>query len=488
MTVCHVLDVTVTAGGRSLAFARQRFTVPLPYPYDDFTTLLWSYPGGERVLQRTDRLCYEWGTNMMDLCHVGNYSDEGAAREYAISARSGLRLLPYVTWMGGTADANHVRVPCLNEPKYRQDTSAAIITTSRQAAPYAPAAYTLGDENRLNYGPGDCCSSPETVQAFREWLQGRYPNIAALNEAWDAKYGSFDEIKPMLLPEAGQQTKSFAPWIEHKVFMDTVFAETHDLFARAIRSVDPGAKVGWDGITGNGWQSGCDFAKLTRNLDLNQVYTSDWVAGEWMRSFKQPGALSGKWGNGVADVEAGWHAFPWDCLLGGDNSVWWWTSWGCDYIPFNPDLSQNVYAKWFFEGVRETASGAGKLLLHARRDESGVGVLYSPADAYAAAVQAMMVKDMPLSGDYAWRQEQEGLAAGAQGLRVPVPAYHRKGPGAGDLAGGVPGVLPAAGDVPLGPGSGGAAEVRGGRRDAGGRRAGGAADRGGEAPGDAGAG
>ncbi len=417
VTVCHVLDISLEAGGRVLDFARQRFTMRVPYPYDDFTALMWTTVGGAPLLRLTDRLCYEWGADMGDLANTLRHDDEMSAREFSLTARSGLRLIPYVTRIYGEANQDNERVPCLHDPAYLDSQREYLTMNARQAAPYQPAAYTLGDENFLMRGGGECCHRAESVEAFRAWLEEKYGNIATLNRTWDTNYRSFAAIeKPMLIAEAAEQDTSFAAWIDHKVFMDDAFVGTHELFADIIREQDPGAKVGWDGLLSYQWRAGYDFAKLTANLQLNETYTSRWLQGELVRSFKRPGALTGKWGNRVADNEAGWSAFPWDCLLKGDNSVWWWTSWGCDYTPFNPDLSQNNFGRWFFKAARETTAGPGKLLLHARRDDSGVAVLYSQQDLFAAAIAGELVEGAAFAGDRSFLKEHEAILKGIKDL------------------------------------------------------------------------
>ncbi|MBI2297662.1 MAG: beta-galactosidase [Armatimonadetes bacterium] len=403
----HQLDVSVKAGGREVAFERLRFTISRPYPYDDYTALMWTYAGGEPVLQREMRRCWELGAAMQDLCHMGGYTDAGAAREYAVAARSGLRLVPYVTRLDGSSDANGFRTPCLHDPAYLRTVNEALTRTCRQAAPYAPAAFTLGDENYFLPGSGDGDYRPETLAVFRPWLAAKYRDIAALNAAWGTDFASFDAVADVpLLPQVAGRTAGFAPWIDHKRFMLADLAHAH---AGTVRSQVPGAKVGWDGLWGYGWQPGYDFAALTANLELNQTYTQNFNQGEYVRSFHRPGALTGKWGNGTADSEGGFSAQVWDGLLSGDNSVWWWTSWGCDYIPFNPDLSPTPYGQGFFAAVRETGSGPGKLLLHAQRQTSGVGLLYNPSDMLAGAVFAEMKLSPEYSGDAQYEQQHERL-------------------------------------------------------------------------------
>lgn len=410
LTPAHILEVALTDQGREVAFKRLRFTMTVPYPFDDFTALMWSYAGGDPVLLRTDRLCYEWGAGMNDLCHMGGYSDAGAAREYSVSARSGLRLIPYVTRIAGEANAENERVPCLHDPEYWGRLSQALTTTCRQAAPYSPPAYTLGDENYLFRGANEVCHTAWSIDAFRDWLVERYGTIEALNAEWGTSYRDFNAIeRPMLLEEAAAQTASFAPWIDHKLFMDHVFAWAHEECAGYVNAQDPDALVGWDGLLGYSWRAGYDFEALTRNLALNQTYTTNWLQGELYRSFKRDDALVGKWGNAIADNEEGFRAHPWDGLLAGDNSVWWWTSWGCDYIPFNPDLSQSDFGRWFFEAVRETTSGPGKLLLNAGRQESPIAVLYSQRDLFAAAALGGMVQGQPYAPDGSFLNEHTVL-------------------------------------------------------------------------------
>ncbi len=417
VTVAHHVDVTLVADGKPLAFHREPFTVPVPYPLDDFTLLMWTYAGGEPSVRRTDRMCYELGAEMSDLCHVGGYADEAAAREYAVSAQSGMRMIPYVTRLSG-AGSDGVRSPCLHDEDYRSRAIASIANTSTQAAPYAPVAYTLGDENYLtrNSGPG-VCSSPETMAAFRDWLEAKYVDVADLNAAWATDLGGFADVaEPMTLVSATEQTESFAPWFDHRLFMDTAFAETHDLFADAIRGVDPGAKVGWDGLLSYHWQAGYDFYQLSRNMELNQVYTSIWPQDEFVRSFAQEGALTGQWGNSVADNEDGFAAMAWHNAFNGHNSAWWWTSWGCDYIPFNPDHSISEFGRWHFDAANEVTAGPGKLLVNAKRDNSGIAVLYNQAGVFAAKLAEKVAPGSAFAGDATWLDNHKGLLRALQDL------------------------------------------------------------------------
>ncbi len=397
MAVPHRLTARLCGEKELLATAQLRFTATVPYPYDDFTVLMWSYAEGDLTLRTENRLCYELGSDMMDLCHMRGYSDAGAAREYALAAESGQRIVPYVTRIAGEATEDHILKPSLFDQAWIQRERTSMEISCRQAAPYQPPAYTLGDENYLARSGTEVDVSPESTAAFKTWLQQRYPDIDALNAAWRSGHASFDALgEPMLLEEARDQTASFAAWFDFRCFMDDAFADLHETFADVVRGEDAGAKVGWDGFLTYHWQAGYDFYKLSRNLELNQVYTSYPLQGELVRSFKQPGALTGEWGNAVADKEDGFSAILWHTLFRGHNSGWWWTSWGCDYIPFNPDMSISHMGKWFFDSAAEIKAGPGRLLLHAQRDDSGIAVLYNQADLFAARLLNAMPHDKPL--------------------------------------------------------------------------------------------
>jgi len=434
VTVCHLLEVALVQEGRELDFARLRFTMTVPYPYEDFTALMWTSCGGSPVIRRTDRLCYEWGADMCDPANTLRADDESAAREHAITALSGLRLVPYVTRIHSVAVEDNVRRPSLSDPGYLAEWRESLTMNARQCAPYQPAAYTLGDENYLYRGSGEVGHDAAAIEEFRAWLEGKYGEIGALNQAWGTDYGGFDAIeRPMLLEEVVARATddgvpaSLAPWIDHKLFLDDSFANTHRLFADALRTQDPGAKVGWDGLLSYNWKAGYDFADLTDGLELNQTYISRWLQGELVRAFKGPDALTGKWGNRVADTEAGWNAFPWACLFKGDNSVWWWTSWGCDYVPFNPDLSQSKFGEWFYRAVAETTSGPGRLLLHGERADSPVAVVYAQRNLFAAVVAGQIAPEAAFAGDGRFLAEHEAILKGICDLgRQPTNISERQ--------------------------------------------------------------
>ena len=417
MAIAHYLDVWLGHDGRNAYVLRKHFTVTRSYPYDDFTVLLWSYARGETVTRRVQRACYDLGTDMMDLCHIGSYSDVGAAREYAVASRSGLWILPYVTRLAFDSREDHTLKPGLFETAWFESRRESMAPACRQAAPYSPPAYTLGDENYMSRGKHEFGAAPETMAAYRTFLRERYGTIDRLNAVWQTDHPRFAAIgRPVWLEEAAALQDSYASWFDHRDFLDTGFARAHETLADMVREQDPRARVGWDGFLRYHWQAGYDFDKLTRNLELNQAYSSHPLQGELIRSLAGAEALTGEWGNQVADNEAGFSAIGWHNLFRGHNSVWWWTSWGCDYIPFNPDGSVSHMGEWFFRSMEEIKSGPGKLLVHASRDPGSIAILYNQADIFAAKLVSQFNKGAAFAGDGKWIKNHEGLRQAIEDL------------------------------------------------------------------------
>jgi len=107
MTVAHILNVSLQSGEQTLDYAQQRFTNPPPYPYNDFTGLMWNTVSSAPSLLITDQLCYEWGADMCDPANTTRGGDAECARAFDLRARSGMRLVTYATRVFGDANANN---------------------------------------------------------------------------------------------------------------------------------------------------------------------------------------------------------------------------------------------------------------------------------------------------------------------------------------------------------------------------------------------
>jgi len=127
-----------------------------------------------------------------------------------------------------------VRVPCLDDPRAREAWTAALLETVRTYRPYAPLGYSLGgrlwvtDPSR----PLDVCFSPQSLEALRRWLKGRYGSIRDLNAEWETNFRTWSAVMPMPAADllARERAKgaggrlALGPWLMHRRFLDERFA------------------------------------------------------------------------------------------------------------------------------------------------------------------------------------------------------------------------------------------------------------------------
>lgn len=429
VVLSHLIEVSLLQDGMEKAYARKRFTVPAaPFDEDDFWVVLWGTTGAEPISRVKNRILYEEGADALLLAkftRLGMPGDESKVdREYSMLGRTGLRALPYATRIYGTANKENHRIPSLFDKRqggWYMNEINRLAMISEIGKSHSPLAINLGDENYLlrygsHGGDGEVDYSPAAVKSFQEWLADQYGDIAQLNDSWGTDYRSFAEIEPLLIGQALQQDRSFAAWLEHKRFMAESFTGVHDQFATQVWKTLPDTLVGWEGLFGYGhsnngfdWRLGYDYAGLTENQRVNVTYISNWLSSELTRSFAKRGTLSGKWGNQVANNEAGFSGHPWDVLLAGMNSAWWWHSWGTYYTPFNPNITLNDMGTWFLSAVREIKAGPGKLLLGAERDDAAIGILYAPRDMYVSTLVGELTNDSDAGGSKNFWEEQAAL-------------------------------------------------------------------------------
>lgn len=108
--------------------------------------------------------------------------------------------------------------------------------------------YNLGDENCLSLREKDeNCFCKDCQRRFRAYLKREHGTIENLNKNYGSKYKSFEEITAKPFPksvEAGQ----YCEWLDFHMFMEEQFIDWHRYLKAKIRSVDPEARVGLEGM------------------------------------------------------------------------------------------------------------------------------------------------------------------------------------------------------------------------------------------------
>ncbi|GAH43912.1 unnamed protein product, partial [marine sediment metagenome] len=254
-----------------------------------------------------------------------------------------------------------VRDPCLTDPAYREELREKLTKTAELTARYSTSDFSLGDENHIVSGSYDLCFSPTCLADFRDWAEEQYGTTDRLNAEWGSDYESFDEVMPITLEQA-RETGNFAPWVDHRLHMESVWAEIHDFSRSVIREVVPDARVGYEGSNVYvGSFHAADYWKLSRAMNLNNIYYRDFVSAAW-HDFAPPGMLfGGGWYGGYAGNrnESFMRWFPWRTLFKGANSFWVWCGHGSAGSVMAFDVSLYPFFERACEEVNEIKAGIG---------------------------------------------------------------------------------------------------------------------------------
>jgi len=164
-------------------------------------------------------------------------------------------------FQGYTATYNKkflVRRPCLHDPDFWEEIKKHLPELVRPHVFNQPLLYNLQDELSIGSfaSPMDYCFGPHTLRTFRGWLQKQYESLDALNREWEIKFNSWDEVVPMNTYEikerernalATGKVENYAPWADHRAFMDISFSQALGRLRSFIRELDVNVPVGIEG-------------------------------------------------------------------------------------------------------------------------------------------------------------------------------------------------------------------------------------------------
>ena len=325
--------------------------------------------------------------------------DEDKYEDCALSlARSNLYFIPYITKVNFYTrnPATLIRNPCLSAPAYRSKLKETLIKRVSAVRKYGPLVYDLGDENVLggHYGPSNFCVSPTCLKKFQEYLKTEYGNLNALNNEWNTNFKNWDEVKPQTFKEA-RKSGNYPPWLDHRMYMDSIFADIHRFCRDTIQSVDPWARVGFEGALKTGSFTGYDWWRLSREMGMLGLYTR-WFnrypsQKEIVRSFAKKGTLLGMWFGSYLHHwrdEDAQRYFPWEHLFHGFNAVMIYNPCvpGGIFPAFKGDLSPFPWWNWTMEEINEIKKGIGKLILNCKRENDGIAIHYSQSSLHASTI------------------------------------------------------------------------------------------------------
>jgi hypothetical protein len=272
------------------AWAQQRPRAPKPATsqgqpwrgWDTYQTILWS--------TRTPASPAEWPARVREAGYLG----------VPISSESLPGLFHYVANMvpelgfhhsrealykadfaGYTASGDKrflIRKPCFDDPAFWDQATPRLTAQATRFAGGRPLLYDLRDEPSIGsfISPMDYCFCPHTLRAFRAWLRTQYRSLAELNAEWDTAFEKWDDVVPLTTYEIKDRERTkpgnFAPWADHRAYMDYSFATAIGRMRSILRAQDPATPVAITGVQAPGAFGGYDLWRLSQVVDSMEPY------------------------------------------------------------------------------------------------------------------------------------------------------------------------------------------------------------------------
>jgi hypothetical protein len=390
-------------------------------PWTDYRVILWMGEQGQKALGNPampERL-RELGINSGMVGAEGDasfYTKNGFGHYVENIINEGLCLKfrskvtnwdKFVTEWAKTRDmASLVRDYPLEDTDWLQRMSDRMKKAAREAAPQSPLMYDLRDElsTTISANPFDYDFSTTSLAAFREWLKKRYASLDALNQQWETSFTSWDAVTPfttdqikqrMASAKPGPESKTdwaevravkldlakakdestrwnFAPWADHRSYMDFALARALDHFRKASHEVDPATPVGIEGTQMPHAFGGYDLWRMSQVLDWVEPYdicNSREILGSFMPGKAILATVFEK------DTNAAMRRL-WHLLLEGDKgSIIWWSEDVIDYA--KPDLPLTAKGKALAPVFKSLTTPLAKLFMLAQRERDPLMIHYS---------------------------------------------------------------------------------------------------------------
>jgi hypothetical protein len=261
----------------------------------------------------------------------------------------------------------------LQNPDFEKDLKSQLSARLERLAPLKPLAYYLADESSLtSYTDAfDVDWAPAAIDGLRQWLRGQYKTLDALNASWGTAFRNWESVLPMTTAEA-QKHGNFAPWADHRAYMEQEFVASMAKARNIVKEIDPGAPASISGTQIPTAHNGANWYAIDQIMDYLQPYSGG--SQDPMHHLFKPGILlSGFTGYGTTGP-ALYHQ-QWQRLFYGHTgaSIFW------HYTVLNPDLTLSEQGKAMGDVFGKLQSGIGRVFMNSRVKEDGVAIHFSMA-------------------------------------------------------------------------------------------------------------
>ena len=274
------------------------------------------------------------------------------------------------------------RTPCFDDPAILKDLYDRCYQSAKSKSPYSMDYYFVGDEGSLtSYGDEfDFCWDSHTLAAFREWLKQQYGSLEALNREWKTDFEDWPSVVPLTTEEAAA-SGHFAPWADHRTYMEIAFARAYHIARDAVVAADPEGHIAVSGTQGTNAYNGCDWYRLDQVIDDFLSYGG---GNQWdlHRCFAKPGAMIGFWtgygSSGLGVQNAIWNAAIHDVPY---PNIFWM------YSYLNPDFTYSRSARDMGEAFQALRfEGVGRLFAESERLQDGIALHFSMPSVHAGSI------------------------------------------------------------------------------------------------------
>ena len=250
--------------------------------------------------------------------------------------------------------------------------------------------------------PWDFDFDPRALADFREWLRGVYGTLARLNEAWETAFADWQSVMPFTTDEMiARGGDNFAPWADHRRFMNLVFARTVKQVTDTVHAADQHA---WAGIVGAQMPStfgGYDYWLLSQAMDVIEPYNIGNSRELWRSFAPEKPVFMTAFGSSEHEVWRHWHQ-----VLHGDRGAIIYDE---EARFLDEDCNVTDYGRPFVPLYRELTTGLVAMLAQAKAENPPVAIHYSHPSISASWMLERPSKDTPWLSEDAdvWKMHGE---------------------------------------------------------------------------------
>ena len=367
---------TVEGSGKTPARTLGEFTISaIPRDTEELLSVMW--PASDSAKYPVYR---KYGYDQLIVWCRDNTHSLRALRSNGIEpVIFGIGSSSYTNWKpykDDKATADPVRQPCFSDPAVAANAAKEVekMMTQNNLDYYGINYHLIGDEQYIG---STVCFSEHCKKEFRKVLQKEFKDLGALNSSWGTSFKSWDEVSPVQSKDIADRSK-LGRWLDHKIFMNNVFAHTYIAGVRNnIKKILPASRTGLSGTYNPG--PTYEWSQIMKQADYVAYYGG--IQRKLAQDFGGKNLIGGQWYGGYVlpvDCEGYTNSYFWRGFLIGANL-------SPIYAPragITGDLKLTPVLECYDRLLRESRKGLGKIILSSA-EVPRIAVLYSQRSLFA---------------------------------------------------------------------------------------------------------